>query len=128
MDLIGERDDDKLIFGAFVRRTLEKRAKIISEVQENNMPNFKNPSYAKRTFEVNNDALTYRHKGILRFLDMKRLTFPKSRIKYTRKRIFAVHNTVIMKQYNATMMELTYGLSDSVISEIKAELRNKSSL
>jgi hypothetical protein len=128
MDLVGERDNEKIIFRAFVRRTLEKRSKIISDAQNNNMPDFKNKSYSKRTFEVSDEALVYRHKGLLRFLDMKRLTYPNSRIKYKRKRIFAVHNTIIMKQYDATMKELTYGLSDSIISEIKAELQNNSSL
>lgn len=128
MDLVGDRDNEKIIFRAFVRRTLEKRSKIISDAQNNNMPDFKNKSYSKRTFEVSDETLVYRHKGLLRFLDMKRLTYPKSRIKYNRKRIFAVHNTIIMKQYDATMRELTYGLSDSIISEIKAELQNNSSL
>lgn len=128
MDLIAERDNDKIIFSAFVKRTLKKRADIISKDQDKNMPDFSDKSYSKRSFEVSEDSLIYKHKGLLRFMDMKRLTYPRSKIKYTRKKVYPVHNTIIMKQYDATMRELTYGLSDSIIAEIKLELQNNSSL
>lgn len=128
MDLIADRDNDKIIFSAFVKRTLKKRADIISKDQDKNMPDFSDKSYTKRSFEVSEDSLIYKHKGLLRFMDMKRLTYPRSKIKYKRKKVYPVHNTIIMKQYDATMKELTYGLSDSIIAEIKAEFLNKSSL
>ncbi|MBO6184201.1 MAG: hypothetical protein J6O88_05825 [Chryseobacterium sp.] len=128
MDLIAERDNDKIIFSAFVKRTLKKRADIISKDQDKNMPDFSDKSYSKRSFEVSEDSLIYKHKGLLRFMDMKRLTYPRSKIKYNRKKVYPVHNIIIMKQYDATMRELTYGLSDSIIAEIKAELLNNSSL
>ncbi|MEI7486276.1 MAG: hypothetical protein WCJ72_02490 [Chryseobacterium sp.] len=128
MDLIGDRDNEKIIFSAFVKRTLQKRGKIISDSQDKNMPDFSNKSYSKRSFEVSEDSLIYKHKGLLRFLDMKRLTYPRSKIKYTRKKVFAVHNTIIMKQYDATMKELTYGLSDSILAEIKAEIQHNGSV
>lgn len=127
MDLIGDRSNEKIIFRAFVRRTLEKRSKLISEAQDKNMPNFTDKSHARRSFEVSDETLVYNHKRLLRFLDMRRLTFPKSTTKYKRKRIFAVHNTIIMKQYDSTMRELTYGLSDSIVAEIKSGMQNKSS-
>lgn len=128
MNLIAERDNENIIFSAFVKRTLKKRADIISKDQDKNMPDFSDKSYSKRSFEVSEDSLIYKHKGLLRFMDMKRLTYPRSIIKYNRKKVYPVHNTIIMKQYDATMRELTYGLSDSIIAEIKAELQNNSSL
>lgn len=128
MDLIADRSNEKIIFRSFVKRTLKKRADIISNHQDKNMPDFSDKSYSKRTFEVSEELMIYKHKGLLRFMDMKRLTYPRSKIKYKRKKVYPVHNTIIMKQYDATMKELTYGLSDSIIADIKAELQNNSSL
>lgn len=127
MNLIGERasQNEGMIMAAFQRRILKKHADKISQKQDGAMPNFKDSSNANRTFEVDDDSLIYRHKGLLRMVEIKRLTIPKGTKKYKRAKTYPVHNRIIMGHFGQIGRDLTFGFSDQIRDEIMAELDGK---
>lgn len=127
MDLIGQRQakGEKLILAAFQRRMLQKHADKINEKQNSRMPSFSDSSNANRTFTVNDDSMIYQHKGLLRMVEIKRLTKPNRTEKYTRKKTYDIHNRIIMGHFGQLGRDLTFGFSDSIRDEIIAELDGK---
>ena len=127
MDLVGQRKEngEKLILAAFQRRMLQKHADKINEKQNAKMPKFSDSSNASRTFTVDDDTMIYQHKGLLRMVEMKRLTKPRKTEKYKRKKTYDIHNRIIMGHFGQLGRDLTFGLSDSIRDEIIAELDGK---
>ncbi|AZA93045.1 Uncharacterised protein [Chryseobacterium nakagawai] len=126
MDLLENRKGgERMIFNAFINRTLQAHSKKIYEQQQKNMPPFSDKSYEKRTFAINDNSLIYSHKGILRLMDMKRISYPNSNKKYIQKRIYPTYNKVFTAHYNAIMKNLAYNFTDDIISELKNEVGNK---
>ena len=126
MDLIENRKgNERMIFNAFVQRTLQDHSKKMYDYQQKNMAPFSDKSYEKRTFEINDTTLIYRHKGLLRLMEMKRITYPNSTIKYRQKRIYPTYNKVFTAHYNAIMKNLAYNFAEDIVSELKAEVENK---
>jgi hypothetical protein len=126
MDLIENRKgNERMIFNAFVQRTLQDHSKKMYDYQEKNMPPFSDSSYAKRTFEVNETTLIYRHKGLLRLMEMRRISYPNSTMKYIQKKIYPTYNKVFTAHYNAIMKNLAYNFAEDIVAELKEEVENK---
>ncbi|KNB60978.1 hypothetical protein [Chryseobacterium sp. Hurlbut01] len=126
MDIIAERaGKEKLIVSAFNRRVLKQHAEKMQKTQNANVPVFSDSSLDFRNIATNDDSLIYRHKGIMRMIDMKRLTRPFTTQKYNRKPVYNVHNRIIMGHYAGLSKDLTFGLTDAVRQEIMSELDGK---
>lgn len=126
MDLLEDRKkDDDMIFRAHVERTLRHHAKKMDQAIQGVVGGFSTDAFSERTFYTDDEFLTYRHAGLLRMVDMKRLTKPKTQVKYRRAKVHEAHNRIIMGHFNGIMGDLTYGLTEQIRAELKAELDNK---
>jgi hypothetical protein len=92
------------------------------DYQQKNMPSFSDKSYENRTFDINNNTLIYRHKGLLRLMEMKRISYPNSSKKYIQKRIYTTYNKVFTAHYNAILKHLAYSFAEDVVEELKSEV------
>lgn len=123
MDVVAERaEKEKLIVSAFQKRVLKQHADKMKKTQNENVPKFRNTSLDFRNIVTDEDSLIYRHKGIMRMVDMKRLTKPLRTEKYKRKITYNMHNRIIMGHYSGLSKDLTFGLSDAVRQDIINEL------
>lgn len=123
MNVVAERaENEKLIVAAFQKRVLKQHAEQMKKTQNENVPKFRDTSLDFRNIVTDEDSLIYRHKGIMRMVDMKRLTRPLKTEKYKRKITYNMHNRIIMGHYSAISKDLTFGLSDAVRQDIINEL------
>lgn len=123
MDVVAERaEKEKLIVAAFQKRVLRQHADKMQKTQNANVPKFSDTSLDFRNIVTNEDSLIYRHKGIMRMVDMKRLTKPLKTDKYKRKKTYNMHNRIVMGHYSGLSKDLTFGLSDAVRQDIINEL------
>ncbi len=126
MDLLEDRKgDDSPIFRAYVDRVMKERSKKINAEQQAGYSTLTDPSFRGRSFASDGTQLTYTHSRLYRFVDMKRLRAPKSDTKYVRKKRYEFHNRVIMGHFAGMRKDLTYGLTEQIRAELKAELDNK---
>lgn len=126
MDLLEDRKkDEDIIFRAHVERVLKHHANKIDDAINKVVGGFSTDAFSKRTFTADDTSLSYRHAGLLRFVDMKRLARPGTQIKYRRKSVHEAHNRIIMGHFNGIMGDLIYGLTEEVKAELKAKLDNK---
>lgn len=123
MDVVGERaEKEKLIVAAFQKRVLKQHAEKMQKTMNANVPKFTDSALDYRNILTDADSLIYRHKGIMRMVDMKRLTLPLRSEKYKRKKTYNMYNRIIMGHYSGLSKDLTFGLTEAVRQEIMAEL------
>ncbi|WP_407402223.1 hypothetical protein [Chryseobacterium sp.] len=123
MDVLAERKEkEKLIVSAFQKRVLQQHGDKMQKTQNENVPRFRKKSLDFRNIVTNEDSLIYRHKGVMRMVDMKRLTKPLKTDKYTRKKTYNIHNRILMGHYSGLSKDLTFGLTAAVREDIINEL------
>lgn len=123
MDVVGERaEKEKLIVAAFQKRVLKQHAEKMQKTMNANVPKFTDSALDYRNILTDADSLIYRHKGIMRMVDMKRLTLPLRSEKYNRKKTYNMYNRIIMRHYSGLSKDLTFGLTQAMRQEIIAEL------
>lgn len=124
MDLIQRRkDDDVPIFRAFAERTLKEHAEKMKQAQDRKMAGFSSAFWdTQRSIITNAQSLILKHPLPERFVDMK--TRAVDGVKKPKKH-HEVHNRIIMGHYNGIMRDLTYGLTENVKAQIRAEFEGQ---
>ena len=126
MNVLAERSEkEKLILSAFQKRILKQHAERMQRTQDANVPRFRNQSLDFRNIITDDSSLIFRHKGVMRMIDMKRLTKPRKTEKYKRKKTYNMYNRVVMGHYSGIFKDLTFGLTESVRQQIVQELDGK---
>lgn len=129
MDVLANKQNDDLpIFRAFCERTLKSHAQKMEEAQKKRMTGFSGDFWEKKSFRTTENSLFYNHLPVHRFNDMKALRgkggFESGGKKYKRKN-YEIHNRIIMGHYNGIQLDLTYGLTDQVKDDLRAQFAGK---
>lgn len=111
-----QNNSDDILKGRFVRMQLQKTANDIQEAQEKKMVGFNSAFWNDRAFSVTDNELNYEHLKVHRFVDMR--TRAKKDGSKVKKKSYAIHNRIVMGNYNNLVRELSFGFTD----EVKAQL------
>lgn len=130
MDLLEDRKkDDDMIFRAHVERTLRHHAQKMEQGFASEYAGFKTDAFKDRAYVVDDKSLVFKSAGVLRMADMKRLrkpgTYKNNGPKFRRENRVDAYNRIIMGHFNGIMGDLSYGLTEQIRAELKAELDNK---
>lgn len=123
MDVLSNnKDEDLAIFRAHMKRTLQDHAEKMNDAQVKGMAGFQSEFWNNRSITTNEQSLFYRHIAVHRFIDMKtRVVGDKKK----KKKHYEIHNRIIMGHYNGIQLDLTYGLTEQVRNDLKAQFDGK---
>ncbi len=113
---------EAVIKDRFIREQLEEESKEIDKAQESLMSRrgFRDSSWTKRSFRIDNNKMEYTHLPRHRFVDMKtRNTKSKGRIN---KKSHPVHNRILFGHANDIIKRLHYGFTQAVKEELAKEV------
>lgn len=113
-----QNNSDDILKGKFVRMQLQKTAQEIEQAQDKKMGGFNSAFWRDRTFSVTDNEMNFEHLKVHRFVDMRTRT--KKDGSKTKKKSYAIHNRIVMGQYNNLVRELAFGFTD----EIKAQMHS----
>ncbi len=121
MSLRNERNETQrlIIEGKFIDKTLRAEASEINQDIDAKMSaaGFESDFWDDKAFTVSNNTLSYRHKPQHRFVDMKTRNTKEGKI---RKKNHSIHNRIIYGHLNSIARELSFGLTDAAIQELRS--------
>lgn len=122
MDLLSQRKNEEIaIFRAFAERTLKQHAERMEASQREAMSGSKSSFWNQLQVNSNDHSIDMRMRPEMRFVDM-RSRYVKSSKKRITKGYHDVYNKIVMTHYNGILMDLTYGMSEAIVQEMKNSL------
>ena len=113
-----QNNSDDILKGRFVRMKLQQTAQEIEQAQDKRMAGFNSAFWRDRTFSVTDNEMNFEHLKVHRFIDMRTRT--KKDGSKVKKKSYAIHNRIVMGQYNQLTRELAYGFTEEVKNQIRA--------
>ncbi|KFC19374.1 hypothetical protein [Chryseobacterium sp. FH1] len=125
MDLLKQRENEGIaIFRAFAERTLKQHAQQIKDHQDAVLSGFSDSVWNGVQIQSSDVSIDMKLPKALRFIDMK-TRFKKSTNETIQKKHYDVYNRIIMGNYHGILMDLTYGMTEAVVAEMKKNFRLK---
>ncbi len=123
MDVLDSRKNDDLpIFRAYCERVLKQHAEKMDQTMRGRMSGFRESFWNSRSIRTDDTSLFYTHLPVHRFNDMKTRIVGDRKIQ---RKNHKIHNQIIMGHYNGIQLDLTYGMTEQVKEDLRAQFAEK---
>ena len=100
---------------------MRKRSKEMKARQDKGMAGFSKSVWKDHSYQSDSEFLVLTHRPVHRFVDMKRRRTKSKGI--INKKSHAIHNRIVMGNYNGLMKELTFGAGEDAVQNLRNSIQ-----